>query len=48
MRESFSKSMENLQIAWDATSISAALQCPRKYYYSIVLGYIPRKQRLGS
>lgn len=33
-----------LQFAWDSTSIGALKTCPRKYYYSIVLGYEPRQR----
>jgi hypothetical protein len=32
----------NLQVAWDSTSMRALKECPRKYYYSIVLGFAPR------
>lgn len=35
----FSDKVENLQIAWDSTSIGAFKQCPRRYYYSIIKGY---------
>lgn len=31
-----------VQFAWDSTSIGLFKTCPRKYYYSIVLGYEPR------
>ena len=31
-----------IQFAWDSTSIGLWKTCPRKYYYSIVLGYEPR------
>ena len=31
-----------VQFAWDSTSIGLWKTCPRKYYYSIVLGYEPR------
>ena len=31
-----------LQVAWDNTSVSALKECPRKYYYTIVLGFQPR------
>lgn len=42
MNSSFSTQIPNLQIAWDSTSLSALKECPRKYYYSIVLGYQPK------
>ena len=32
----------NIQFAWDNTSIGLYKTCPRKYYYSIVCGYEPR------
>jgi len=39
---SFSKDLPNLQIAWDSTSLGALKECPRKYFYSIVCGIVPR------
>ena len=39
---SFSLSIPNLQFAWDSTSLGTLKECPRKYYYSIVLGKQPR------
>lgn len=36
---SFSKTNSFLQLAVDSTSLKAFKECPRKYYYSIVLGY---------
>lgn len=30
------------QIAWDSTSLGLLKECPRKYYYQIVLGWSPR------
>lgn len=36
---SFSQKSQNLQLAWDSTSLGLLKECPRKYYYSIVLGY---------
>lgn len=33
---------DGVQFAWDSTSIGLFKTCPRKYYYSIVLGYEPR------
>lgn len=32
----------NIQFAWDSTSIGLFKTCPKKYYYSIVCGYEPR------
>jgi hypothetical protein len=32
------------QFAWDSTSLTTFNECPRKYYYSIVLGYAPREE----
>ena len=31
-----------VQFAWDSTSIELFKTCPRKYYFTIVLGYVPR------
>lgn len=39
MAEATSFTSEGVQFAWDATSIKAAWECPRKYYYSILCGY---------
>lgn len=33
---------DGLQWAWDATSITAAMTCPRKYYYSMIEGIAPK------
>ena len=41
---SFSEIQPNLQLAWDSTSLGALKECPMKYYYSIVEGYVPRAQ----
>jgi hypothetical protein len=30
-----------IQYAWDSTSLGMLKECPRKYYYSMVLGYRP-------
>lgn len=43
MNSSFSTQSPTLQIAWDSTSLSALKECPRKYYYSIVMGYQPKQ-----
>jgi hypothetical protein len=32
------------QTAWDSTSLTTFLDCPRKYYYRIVCGYATREQ----
>lgn len=44
MNTAFSTKLPGLQFAWDATSLSAFKECPRKYYYSIVLGYEPKQR----
>jgi hypothetical protein len=36
---SFSRDLPGLQIAVDSTSLGEFKQCPRKYYYTVVLGY---------
>lgn len=38
----FSTISARLQLAWDSTSMSLFKECPRKYYYAIILGYTPR------
>lgn len=43
MNSSFSLSIPRLQLAWDSTSMGTFKECPRKYYYSIVLGWQPRE-----
>lgn len=43
---SFSKLMPNLQIAWDSTSLGTFKECPRKYYYTMVLGRQPRAENV--
>lgn len=39
---SFSTISARLQLAWDSTSMSLFKECPRKYYYSIILGWSSR------
>lgn len=46
MNSSFSTQLQMLQLALDSTSLSAFKECPRKYYYSIILGYAPRGQQV--
>jgi len=41
---SFSKAMPGLQLAIDSTSLGEFKLCPKRYYYSIVLGYQPRAE----
>lgn len=43
-RLSFSNDNPHLQIGWDSTSLGTFKECPRKYYYTIVLGYAPRQE----
>ena len=43
---SFSKSVPDLQIAWDSTSLGALKKCPRFYYYYIVCGFAPRGENV--
>lgn len=38
---SFSTKIPNLQIYIDSTSLRAFLECPRKYWHSIILGRVP-------
>lgn len=39
---SFSPKLPGLQLAIDSTSLGAFKECPRKYYYSIILGWQPK------
>lgn len=41
---SFSPIVPLLQTAWDSTSLGLLKECPRKYYYRIVLGFVPRAE----
>jgi len=41
---SFSKQVPGLQLAIDSTSLGEFKTCPRKYYYSIILGLQPRAE----
>lgn len=41
--KALSKKLKGLQIIWDATSLSALKECPRKYYLSILCGYEPKQ-----
>ncbi len=41
-RLSFSKTVPNLQIAWDSTSLGALKTCPRYYQYNIIEGYVTK------
>lgn len=41
---SFSADAPNLQVAWDSTSLGTLKECPRKYYYTMVLGRQPRAE----
>ncbi len=41
---SFSANIPGLQIAWDSTSLGTLKECPRKYYYSMILGRQPRAE----
>ena len=41
--QSFHPSIPNLQLGWDSTSLSVLKECPRKYQYSILEGWQPRR-----
>lgn len=41
---SFSARLPKLQIHWDSTSLGTLIECPRKYYYSIIWGFSPRDE----
>lgn len=38
----FAPGLKTFQIAWDSTSLGLFKECPRKYYYQIILGWQPR------
>jgi hypothetical protein len=42
----FSSQLPALQIYWDSTSLAAFLNCPRKYQYQILEGWIPQQTAL--
>lgn len=44
VNSSFSKVTPGLQLAVDSTSLGAFKECGRKYYYSIIQGYVPRAE----
>lgn len=41
VRSSFSTKIPHLQLYLDSTSLRTFLECPKKYYYSIILGRVP-------
>lgn len=41
--KAFSNETPGLQTAWDSTSLGLLKECPRKYLYSIIEGWQPRK-----
>jgi hypothetical protein len=41
---SFSKELWGLQTIIDQTSLGEFKECPRKYYYRIIMGWVPRTQ----
>lgn len=47
LNEAFSKKNPLLQLVWDATSLGTLKECPRKYYYQVVRGYMPRQAALA-
>lgn len=46
INSSFSSILPNLQVAWDSTSLGLLKECPRKYYYSIILGRQSSKENV--
>lgn len=46
LNTSFSTKLPTLQLAIDSTSLGAFKECPRKYYYSIMLGYEPKAENV--
>lgn len=41
-RSPFSANVPNFQFALDSTSLGLFKECPKKYYYQIILGYAPK------
>lgn len=35
-----------IQWAWDSTSLGWLKECPRKYYYNMICGYVPRAEAI--
>jgi hypothetical protein len=42
-KSQFSQADPKLQIAWDSVSMNLLLDCPRKYQYQILDGWVPKK-----
>lgn len=38
-RSPFDEGLPQFQVAWDSTSLGLLKECPRKYYYEIILGW---------
>lgn len=38
----FSSILPRLQVAWDSTSLGLLLECPRKYFYQMIMGFQPK------
>lgn len=47
MNGAFSKINPQLQLIWDATSLSTFKECPKKYFLSIIEGWTPKKVALA-
>lgn len=43
LNTSFSTSLPGMQTAIDSTSLGTFKECPRKYYYSIIWGWVPKE-----
>lgn len=46
VNRSFSSQLRNLQLTVDQTSLGLFKTCPRKYFYRMVLGVVPRRQNV--
>lgn len=46
LNTSFSTKLPTLQLAVDSTSLGLFKECPRKYYYSIMLGWEPKAENV--
>lgn len=43
---SFSRALPGLQVAIDSTSLGEFKTCPRRYYYSIIWGWVPQQENV--
>lgn len=46
INKAFSRSIPQLQTAWDSTSLGILKTCPRKYYYSMIENWVPQGESI--